>query len=216
MDSMTCSVARTNLSGTIGKVVQDRTPVIIRNRKTAVVMMCLDDYQAWTETVYLLRSSKNAKRLIASIEVLESSSCWLSNSATACSCFPSPFCRVAFFHFRFGVENNRKTHVQQYRGWKIVSDDGGKPFERRLFIFKILRSRKLPNQRFHCFSCIFRSHHRFLFLCFWWPSASLTKATVKKNLIVHPASFKSNCQRLLDSSSRIREAVVKEFLTTEG
>lgn len=74
MDSMTCSVARTNLSGTIDKVVQDRT-VIIRNRKTAVVMMCLDDYQAWTETVYLLCSSKNAKRLIASIEVLESSSC---------------------------------------------------------------------------------------------------------------------------------------------
>ena len=85
MDSMTCSVARTNLSGTIGKVVQDRTPVIIQNRKTAVVMMCLDDYQAWTETVYLLRSSKNAKRLIASIEVLESSSCGCTSRARKAS-----------------------------------------------------------------------------------------------------------------------------------
>ncbi len=37
--------------------------------------MCLDDYKAWMETVYLLRSPKNAKRLIASIEALESPSC---------------------------------------------------------------------------------------------------------------------------------------------
>ena len=75
MDSMTCSVARANLSGTIDKVVQDRIPVAIRNKKNAVVMMCLDDYKTWMETVYLLGSPKNAKRLIASIEALESSSC---------------------------------------------------------------------------------------------------------------------------------------------
>lgn len=72
---MTCSVARVNLSKTIDKVVQDRTPVIIRSKKNAVVMMCLDDYKAWMETVHLLRSPKNAKQLIASIEALESSSC---------------------------------------------------------------------------------------------------------------------------------------------
>ena len=75
MDSITCSVARANLSETIDKVVQDRTPVIIRHKKDAVVMMCLDDYKAWAQTVHLLGSPKNAKRLIASIEALESSSC---------------------------------------------------------------------------------------------------------------------------------------------
>lgn len=75
MDSITCSVARANLSGAINKAVQDRTPVIIRHKKNAVVMMCLDDYKAWMETIYLLRSPKNSKRLIASIEALESPSC---------------------------------------------------------------------------------------------------------------------------------------------
>jgi len=32
--------------------------------------MNFDDYEAWTETVYLLRSPKNAKRLMTSIEAL--------------------------------------------------------------------------------------------------------------------------------------------------
>lgn len=71
MDAMTYSAARADLADTINKVVRDRTPVIIRKKKDAVVMMSLDDYEAWAETVYLLRSPKNAKRLIASIEALE-------------------------------------------------------------------------------------------------------------------------------------------------
>lgn len=75
MNSMTYSVARANLSETIDKVVQDRTPVIIRKKKDAVVMMCLDDYMVWLETVYLLQSPKNAKRLITSIGALEDPSC---------------------------------------------------------------------------------------------------------------------------------------------
>ena len=34
-------------------------------------MMNLEDYEAWAETVYLLRSPKNAKRLMESIASLE-------------------------------------------------------------------------------------------------------------------------------------------------
>lgn len=71
MDILTYSTARAAFADTINKVVRDRTPVIIRKKKDAVVMMSLDDYEAWAETVYLLRSPKNAKRLIASIESLE-------------------------------------------------------------------------------------------------------------------------------------------------
>ena len=58
-------------SETIDKVVRDRVPVIIRKKKDAVVMMNLDDYEAWAETIYLLKSPKNAKRLISSIASLE-------------------------------------------------------------------------------------------------------------------------------------------------
>ena len=71
MTTLTYSAARANLAATIDKVVRDRTPVIIRKKKEAVIMMNLDDYEAWAETVYLLKSPKNAERLAASISSLE-------------------------------------------------------------------------------------------------------------------------------------------------
>jgi antitoxin YefM len=54
------------------KVCDDHAPVII-TRKAArpVVMMSLDDYEALEETAYLLRSPKNARRLLESIMQLE-------------------------------------------------------------------------------------------------------------------------------------------------
>jgi antitoxin YefM len=71
MDSMTYSAARANFSKTIDRVCNDRNPVIIRKKKGAVVMMSLEDYESWAETIYLLRSPKNAERLIDSIKSLE-------------------------------------------------------------------------------------------------------------------------------------------------
>ena len=61
MTTLTYTAARADLAATIDKVVRDRTTVIIRKKKDAVVMMNLEDYEAWAETVYLLRSPKNAK-----------------------------------------------------------------------------------------------------------------------------------------------------------
>jgi antitoxin YefM len=38
-------------------------------------MISLEDYEGWAETVYLLRSPKNAKRLLTSIESLNRGDC---------------------------------------------------------------------------------------------------------------------------------------------
>ena len=72
MDTITYTSARGNLAKTMQKVCDDHSPVII-TRKTSqpVVMMSLEDYQALEETAYLLRSPKNARRLLESVAELE-------------------------------------------------------------------------------------------------------------------------------------------------
>ena len=72
MNTITYSSARSHLAQTMEKVCEDHAPVII-SRKAArpVVMMSLDDYEALEETAYLLRSPKNARRLLESIMELE-------------------------------------------------------------------------------------------------------------------------------------------------
>ncbi len=73
MDAIPYSTARANLAGTMEQVCEDHAPVIItRKGAGAVVMISLDDYQALEETAYLLRSPKNARRLLESIAELES------------------------------------------------------------------------------------------------------------------------------------------------
>lgn len=55
------------------KVCDDHSPIIItRKSQRSVVMISLEDYQALEETAYLLRSPKNARRLLESIVELES------------------------------------------------------------------------------------------------------------------------------------------------
>jgi antitoxin YefM len=73
MDAITYSHARGHLAETMGKVCDDHAPVIItRQHQRSVVMISLEDYQALEETAYLLRSPKNARRLLESIAELES------------------------------------------------------------------------------------------------------------------------------------------------
>jgi antitoxin YefM len=53
------------------QVCDDHAPVIItRKNERSVVMISLEDYQALEETAYLLRSPKNARRLLESIAEL--------------------------------------------------------------------------------------------------------------------------------------------------
>lgn len=73
MNAVTYSQARQDLAKTMDKVCDDHSPVIItRKSQRSVVMISLEDYQALEETAYLLRSPKNARRLLASIVELES------------------------------------------------------------------------------------------------------------------------------------------------
>ncbi len=73
MKAITYTAAREGLASTMDQVCQDRAPVVItRNRDQAVVMMSLDDYEELEETAHLLRSPKNARRLLAAIQSLES------------------------------------------------------------------------------------------------------------------------------------------------
>ena len=72
MDAITYSHARSHLAETMEKVCDDRAPVIItRQHQRSVVVISLEDYQALEETAYLLRSPKNARRLLESIAELE-------------------------------------------------------------------------------------------------------------------------------------------------
>lgn len=72
MNAITYTEAREKLASTIKKVCRNHDPVIItRKREDAVVMMSLDDYETLQETACLLRSPKNAQRLLESIKELE-------------------------------------------------------------------------------------------------------------------------------------------------
>ena len=71
MRAITYTSARNNLAGTMKKVCDDHAPIIVtRKNNEAVILMSLEDYEALTETAYLMQSPKNAKRLINSIEEL--------------------------------------------------------------------------------------------------------------------------------------------------
>ena len=72
MTAISYTAARENLASTMNRVCDDHAPIIItRNRDQAVVMMSLEDYEALEETAYLLKSPKNAKRIMSAIAQLD-------------------------------------------------------------------------------------------------------------------------------------------------
>ncbi len=73
MNAITYTTARENLAKTMQQVCEDHDPVIITRRNNkAVIMISLEDYDSLNETAYLLQNPTNAKRLLDSIEELES------------------------------------------------------------------------------------------------------------------------------------------------
>ena len=72
MDTITYSAARAKLADTMDRVCDDHEPIIItRSGEQSVVMLSLNDFKSLEETSYLLRSPKNAQRLLESIAALE-------------------------------------------------------------------------------------------------------------------------------------------------
>ena len=68
MEIVSYSETRANLKAIMDRVVNDHTPIAItRQRGKPVVMVDLDDWNAMRETMYLLSTPHNAKRLMESI-----------------------------------------------------------------------------------------------------------------------------------------------------
>jgi antitoxin YefM len=73
MNAIPCVELFSHFAEMLEKVCDDHAPIVItRDHQRPVVLMSLEDYQALEETAYLLRSPKNARRLIESIAQLES------------------------------------------------------------------------------------------------------------------------------------------------
>ena len=72
MNTISYTTARANLAKLMEQVCSNHLPVIItRKQEASVVIISLEDYQALEETLYLLRSPANARRLLDSIAELE-------------------------------------------------------------------------------------------------------------------------------------------------
>jgi antitoxin YefM len=59
--------ARSRLIPLIQQVNDDHEPVRITSRSGDDVLMSAEDYDSWQETIYLLRSPANARRLMDAI-----------------------------------------------------------------------------------------------------------------------------------------------------
>jgi len=61
--------ARANFAGLCNEVTDNREIVVIRRRKGSdVAMIAADELESLVETTHLLRSPKNAERLLAALE----------------------------------------------------------------------------------------------------------------------------------------------------
>ena len=65
--AISASEARARLFPLIQQVNDDHAPVRITSRSGDVVLMSAEDYDSWQETIYLLRSPANARRLMEAI-----------------------------------------------------------------------------------------------------------------------------------------------------
>lgn len=72
MDVVSYSRARQDLARLMDKVSDDRSPLIVTRRGgKSVVVLSLEEYRGMEETLYLMRSPANARRLLSSIRSLE-------------------------------------------------------------------------------------------------------------------------------------------------
>ncbi len=73
MRTLSYTHTRENFASTLDSVEADREEVVVtRAGHEPVVIVSLQDYESLKETAYLLRNPANARRLLGSIERLES------------------------------------------------------------------------------------------------------------------------------------------------
>lgn len=72
MDMITYTHASRNLGKIMSKVCDNHEPVVITRQDGApVVMISLEDYNSIEETLYLVKSPKNAARISKALQTLE-------------------------------------------------------------------------------------------------------------------------------------------------
>lgn len=73
MRTTSYSDLRKNLASLLDSVTEDRTPVLItRDRgKPAAVLMSVEDFASYEETQHLLKSPRNAERLLEAVRDLD-------------------------------------------------------------------------------------------------------------------------------------------------
>ena len=71
MNALTYTYTRQHLADVMRSVNDDHNPVVVTSQRgKPVVILSLDDYQAFEETAYLFRNPQGAKRLLDSVEEL--------------------------------------------------------------------------------------------------------------------------------------------------
>jgi antitoxin YefM len=72
MNAVLTAQASRNLDRLIGKIIADAEPAILLNDKgEKAVLMSLEEFTSWQETLYLLTNPANAEHLCSSIREAE-------------------------------------------------------------------------------------------------------------------------------------------------
>lgn len=72
METLSTSEARATIKAVMDRVVADKAPIAISRQKgEGVVMIAQSEWDSIEETLYLLRSPRNAERLLEAIRGLE-------------------------------------------------------------------------------------------------------------------------------------------------
>lgn len=59
---------RENLKKVLDSVAEDKVNYIINRGEESVVLMSMDEFNGWKETIYLLSSKPNSDRLLRAVE----------------------------------------------------------------------------------------------------------------------------------------------------
>lgn len=68
MDVLNYTTLRTNLKRVLDNVIDDNEMVIVNRGNKNVVIISLDEYNSWQETLHLLSTKTNRDRLEAALE----------------------------------------------------------------------------------------------------------------------------------------------------